>query len=116
MEYRQGHIYLADLNPTKHKEEPAKVRPVLVIQNDVLNEVGHPSTVIIPLTTNIKSGFKLLRLRVTKRDKLERDSDILIDQIRSIDNKRFMSDSICFLKDKELESVLDLICNIMKRI
>jgi mRNA interferase MazF len=43
MKIRRGVLYLADLDPARGTET-GKLRPVLVIQTDLLNEVGHPST------------------------------------------------------------------------
>lgn len=82
-----GEIWLADLNP-KMGTEPGKTRPVLIIQNQALLDIGHPSTLIIPLTTNLIEDAEPLRIRILAQGNLEQDSDLLIDQIRAIDNKR----------------------------
>lgn len=52
MRVRRGVLYLADLNP-RSGAEPGGNRPVLVIQNDLLNEAEHPSTWILPCTTRL---------------------------------------------------------------
>jgi mRNA interferase MazF len=78
---------LADLNP-RHGTEPGKVRPVLIVQNQALLDIDHPSTLVIPLTTNLVDDALPLRVRVKAQDRLEKDSDLLIDQFRSIDNAR----------------------------
>ena len=81
-------IYLADLNPT-HGTEPGKVRPVVVIQTDLLNNT-HPSTIICPITTGITKEADILRVHLSHKESgLSNDSDILVDQIRAIDNRRF---------------------------
>ena len=88
MKLEKFHIYLADLNPWLGTE-PGKVRPVVVVQTDLLNNT-HPSTIICPLTTNISHDSKILRIHLSKKESgLEKDSDILVDQIRAIDNRRF---------------------------
>ncbi|MEI7493266.1 MAG: type II toxin-antitoxin system PemK/MazF family toxin [Alphaproteobacteria bacterium] len=84
-----GEIWLADLNP-QSGTEPGKLRPVLIVQNQVLLDIFHPSTVIIPLTTNLIERAEPLRIRIDALSQLEKDSDLLIDQIRSIDNKRLV--------------------------
>lgn len=84
-----GEIWLANLNPGKGTE-PGKTRPVLIIQSQALLDAEHPSTLIIPLTTNLIDSAEPLRVRVKAGDRLEKDSDLLIDQIRAIDNKRFL--------------------------
>ena len=47
---KRGEIRLADLNP-RRGTEPGKTRPVLIVQAQALLDAGHPSTLIIPLTT-----------------------------------------------------------------
>lgn len=83
----RGSVWLANLNPGRGTE-PGKTRPVLVVQNQALLDAGHPSTVIIPLTTKLIDDAEPLRIRVKASGSLENDSDLLIDQIRAIDNRR----------------------------
>ena len=82
-------VYLADLNP-RRGTEPGKVRPVVIIQTNLLND-SHFSTLICPVTTGVVPQADFLRVHLTARDSgLEKDSDILVDQIRAIDNNRFL--------------------------
>ena len=85
--YNFGEIWLADLNP-RIGIEAGKTRAVLIWQNQILLDIFHPSTIILPLTTKLIKDSAPLRIRVNAREKLEKDSDIMVDQIRSIDNKR----------------------------
>ena len=87
---KQYDIWLADLSPGRGTE-PGKIRPVLIVQNNFVILEGHKSTIVCPLTTNLTNDARILRIRL-KRDQTEilKDSDILIDQIRAIDNKRFI--------------------------
>lgn len=88
MDIERGWFYLADLNP-RRGAEPGKTRPVFVVQTDLLNRQGHPSTVIIPLTTNVQDDAEPLRVRVKAGSPgFSADSDLMIDQIRAIDNQR----------------------------
>ena len=87
MKYKQFDIWLADLNPTIGTE-PGKTRPVVIIQTDLLNET-HISTIICPITTNINPEAEILRIELQKTQ-LPKPSDILVDQPRAIDNKRFI--------------------------
>ncbi len=83
-----GHVYLADLNP-RFGTEPGKIRPVVVVQTDALNPY-HLSTLVCPLTTQIDDQETLLRVAVPKGvSGLNAASDILVDQIKAIDNQRF---------------------------
>jgi mRNA interferase MazF len=86
---RRGFLYLADLQP-RLGTEPGKVRPVLVIQTDLLNGVGHPSTWVLPCTTRL-SGGNLLRVSLPRRIAGNpKDCEVMIDQSRAIDNRRFV--------------------------
>ena len=89
MKYKQFDIWLADLNP-RFGTEAGKIRPVLIVQCDILNQV-HPSVIVCPITTNIKKNARILRVNMQKGNGgLEKESAIMIDQIRAIDNKRLL--------------------------
>lgn len=84
----QYEIWIADLEP-RSETESGKVRPVVVIQTELLNNL-HPSTIVCPITTNVNPEPEILRVHLKKgTSNLKEDCDILIDQIRAIDNKRF---------------------------
>lgn len=88
MQTKQYEIWIADLNP-QIGTEPGKTRPVLTIQTNLLNKIPHPSTIICPITTNIKKNTEILRVHLKKGTaNLSQDCDIMIDQIRAIDNNR----------------------------
>ncbi len=83
-------IWLANLQPGIGTE-PGKIRPVLVVQTDFLNDIEHPSTLICPLTSKIKKNAYPLRVFMNADEgNLIQNSDILIDQLRAIDNRRFI--------------------------
>ena len=87
---KQYEIWVADLNPQKGTE-PGKTRPVLVIQTNLLNKIPHPSTIICPITTNVEKDAEVLRVHLLKgMANLKEDCDILIDQIRAMDNTRLI--------------------------
>jgi len=87
---KQYEIWVADLNPQKGTE-PGKTRPVLVIQTNLLNKIPHPSTIICPITTNVEKDAEVLRVHLLKgMANVKEDCDILIDQIRAIDNTRLI--------------------------
>jgi mRNA interferase MazF len=90
MKIRKFHLYLADLSP-RFGTEPGKRRPVVVLQTNLLNDAQHPSTIICPVSTRVIQGSEILRVHVVKKGtRLKKDSDILVDQIRAIDNRRFV--------------------------
>ena len=83
----RGEVWLADLNPPRGTE-PGKTRPVLIVQSQGLLDADHPSTLIVPLTTRLVEAAEPLRLRVLAAGELRQDSDLLLDQLRAIDNRR----------------------------
>jgi mRNA interferase MazF len=109
---KHGQIWLANLNPTRGAE-PGKTRPVLIIQNQVLLDVEHPSTLIIPLTTHLINNAEPLRLRIRAKDKLEKDSDLLIDQVRAIDNKRLITGVLLQCTDNFMQQVYRAIHDVL---
>ncbi len=89
MRIRRGALCLAELTP-RRGSEPGKVRPVLVVQTDLLNEAGHPSTWVLPCTTRL-TGENLLRVELPPGIAGNRQAcEIMIDQSRAIDNRRFV--------------------------
>ena len=113
--FKKGEIYLANLNPKKKGNEIGKLRPILIYQTNLLNEVEHLTTIVLPLSTYLIDNSYPLRFRIKKRDALEKDSDIVIDQIRAIDNKRIIPNLLTKLTqdelitiDKQVKIVLDI--------
>jgi mRNA interferase MazF len=113
MKIKQFEIWIADLNP-RMGTEAGKIRPVIIVQTDLLNK-EHPSTIVCPITTNVKPDSEILRVHLKKlMFGLKEDCDIMIDQVRAIDNKRLVKkvgvvDSDTADKMREnLKIVLDL--------
>ena len=98
---RRGEIRLANFNPSK-STAAGKVRPCLVIRGDLLNEADHPSTTVIPLTTQVTPAAAPLRLKIQSRDRLLEDSDLMIDQVRTIDNRRLTGDVLATLTNRAM--------------
>ena len=115
MQVKRFEIWIADLNP-QIGTEPGKTRPVLIVQTNLLNKVSHPSTIICPITTNIQKDTEILRVHIRQgTSSLNENCDIMIDQVRAIDNKRLIK-KIGELEDhlskqviENLSIILDLI-------
>ena len=94
---KRAQVWEVDFEPQTHKEEPGKRgRPALVIQTNILNGAGHATTIVIPGTTNVYrdeqgDGYPL-RVSVGKLGSMKQETDLLIDQIRTISNQRLMGD------------------------
>lgn len=82
---------------------------MLIIQIQALLDVDHPSTLIIPLTSNLIDNAEPLRMRVIAGSKLKIDSDPLIDQIRAIDNKRLIEGTLHKCEEDFLKRVQECI-------
>ncbi|QOP42596.1 type II toxin-antitoxin system PemK/MazF family toxin [Sulfurimonas sediminis] len=91
--FKRGSVYLA------------KTRPVLIIQTDLLNATQHTTVTILPLTTQLIDNSYPLRYRLKKREKLQQTSEILCDQIRTIDINRLATQAIATLTQQELYEV-----------
>jgi mRNA interferase MazF len=94
---QRGQLWEVDFEPQTHKEESAKRgRPALVIQTNILNAVGHPTTIVIPGTTQVYrdaqgDGYPL-RVSLGTIGKMKDETDLLVDQIRTISNRRLIGD------------------------
>jgi len=84
---KRGEIWLVNLNPTLG-HEINKIRPAVIIQNDDGNEHS-PLTIIAPITSNIENIYPF-NVFLEKGNGLEKDSKVLLNQIRTIDKKRLM--------------------------
>ncbi len=104
----RGEVWLANLDPPRGAE-PGKTRPVLIVQAQALLDAGHPSTLIIPLTTNVVADAGPLRVGVPAVDGLRRSSDLLIDQLRAIDNRRLVQGPLTSLSSALMGEVTDAI-------
>ncbi|GGB11433.1 hypothetical protein GCM10011496_35450 [Polaromonas eurypsychrophila] len=97
LKLKRGQVWEVDFEPQSHKEEPGELsRPALVIQTNVLNSAWHATTIVIPGTTNTYrdaqgDGYPL-RVALGKLGKMQEETDLLIDQIRTISNRRVMGD------------------------
>jgi transcriptional modulator of MazE/toxin, MazF len=89
MKIKRGEIVLVNLEPVVGSEQ-GRIRPVLVIQNDISNEFS-PTTIIAPITSKVYKKEYPTNVFIPKQDsKLDKDSTILLNQIRTIDKSRII--------------------------
>lgn len=89
MEITRGHLYVVDFNP-RIKTKPGKLQPALVIQSDLVNEAGYPSTIVIPTTTRLVDNPGILRLHIKKgQGGIAHNSDLLLGQLITVSNDSF---------------------------
>jgi mRNA interferase MazF len=102
---KRGDVYFADLSPVVGSEQGG-VRPVLVIQNDIGNRFS-PTIIVAAITAQIQKAKLPTHVEIdAKRYGFERDSVILLEQIRTIDKQR-LTDKITHLDDEMMEKVDD---------
>ncbi|KAA9017103.1 type II toxin-antitoxin system endoribonuclease NdoA [Niallia endozanthoxylica] len=100
---KRGDVYFADLSPVVGSEQGG-VRPVLVIQNDIGNRFS-PTVIIAAITAQIQKAKLPTHVEIdAKRYGFERDSVILLEQIRTIDKQR-LTDKITHLDDEMMDKV-----------
>jgi mRNA interferase MazF len=117
--FKRGQIWEVDLEPQSHKEEPGKrKRPALVIQTDLLNDSGHPTTIVVVGTSQVRrdKDYFPLRLALPHQLGLPMETDLLIDQVRAISNRRFMGDQpLTLLNPAQLKRVEEALKLLMGR-
>ncbi|WP_457596602.1 type II toxin-antitoxin system PemK/MazF family toxin [Hydrogenimonas sp.] len=106
MKLERGGIYLVDFGVRYQAERSGlgKIRPALVWQNDLINAhldaAPFPSVIVIPCTTDLKGGR--FRVRLHARDRLERESELIVPWICSVDLGRFVeAEALTFLDEEE---------------
>ena len=100
---KRGDIFFADLSPVVGSEQGG-TRPVLIIQNDTGNR--HSPTVIAAAITS-KTGKPPLPTHIFLAGKsvgLDRDSVILLEQVRTLDRSR-LRERMGHLDQKAMQAV-----------
>jgi len=101
---KRGDVFFADLSPVVGSEQGG-VRPVLVIQNDIGNRFS-PTVIVAAITAQIQKAKLPTHVEIeAKKHGLEKDSVVLLEQIRTIDKQR-LTDKITHL-DEELMRRVD---------
>ena len=83
---KRGDIFSIDFEPVIGSEQ-GKVRPALVIQNDVGNQYS-PTIIVAPITTGSQSHFPVNVLVQAPEAGLTNHSLVLLNQIRTVDRRR----------------------------
>ncbi|AIY04400.1 MULTISPECIES: type II toxin-antitoxin system PemK/MazF family toxin [Terrabacteria group] len=100
---KRGDVFFAELSPVVGSEQGG-TRPVLVIQNDIGNRFS-PTVIIAAITAQIQKAKLPTHVEINaKKYGFERDSVILLEQLRTIDKSR-LTDKITQLDDTLMEKV-----------
>lgn len=101
MMHKHGEIVLVNLNPQKNNEA-SNVRPCVVVSDTDVNEILDRVT-IISCTTNIL-GSGLFRIHLSPRESLEKECEVMIEQVRGVSKKRILQ-SLGFVDDAEMKKI-----------
>ena len=107
MDYKRGDIVIVNLNPKKG-HEVGKIRPAVIISDNDANQILD-TVILLPLSSDLLDNMAPYRYRISKREKLAKDSDILINQIRTLSKKR-IGEKIAELTEEEYEEVVTCLC------
>ncbi|TLM97821.1 type II toxin-antitoxin system PemK/MazF family toxin [bacterium] len=100
---RRGDVFFADLSPVVGSEQGG-TRPVLILQNDIGNQYS-PTTIVAAITSQISKAKLPTHVEVSARTSgLEKDSVVLLEQIRTIDKSRLM-EKVASLNEDVMERV-----------
>jgi mRNA interferase MazF len=100
---QRGDIFFANLNPVVGSEQGG-TRPVLILQNDIGNRYS-PTTIVAPITSRIRKAKLPTHVELsTKEYPIERDSVILLEQVRTIDKRR-LKEKVAQLDEKTMAKV-----------
>ena len=101
---RRGEIWTANLNPNTGSGT-GKIRPVLLLQDDVLTTAGLPTILIVPMTTQFRPGTAALRVAISARDRLRADCYAMVEQVRAVDRGRIGEGPLAVLTPDEIARV-----------
>lgn len=104
---KRGEIYLVDFGK-KYNSEFGKIRPALIIQNDIANrnieKVSFKGVTVIPMTTYITGGD--VRVKVEVREDLKKESELCINEMCTLDLSRIQIEKcLTVLTPSEMDEV-----------
>ncbi len=103
MNVQRGEIYFADLSPVVGSEQGG-VRPVLIIQNDIGNRFS-PTVIVAAITAKIQKAKLPTHVEISSKDyNIEKNSVILLEQIRTLDKQRLI-DKITVLDSNKMKKI-----------
>ena len=101
----RGGIYLAKLNPSK-ESEIGKVRPVIILNSQIILNVEPPIVFICPLSSKSHEAFADLHVKISAGDGLNNDSFALVEHCRSISISRLNYPRISQISAVEISTII----------
>lgn len=106
----KGDLVLINFNPIKG-QEMGKLRPAVVVSNEQDNELL-PTIIVIPLSTVLLNDSEPYRMRIKARDRLEKDSDACVNEVRALSKVRVV-ESLGSLNVSELKQLVSCLCQVL---
>ena len=97
-------MWVANLNPNRGREV-GKVRPAVIVQGDWLSAAQSHTVVVLPLTSDVRREVEPLRVTIGARGGLREDSQVLVEQPRTLDRRRLGEGPLTELSDEEMARV-----------
>ena len=107
MGYKRGDIVIVNLNPKKG-HEVGKIRPAVILSDDDTNDILD-TLIVLPLSTDLVDDMEPWRMRLNARSGLRHNSDILINQIRTLSQQR-IGEKIAELSSDEYARIVKALC------
>ncbi len=101
---KRGEVWVANLNPNQGAEV-GKIRPVLIIQEDAFTREGADTVIILPISTKLRPGLEHYRVTLPIRDRLLKESQVIIEKPRALDRRRFGEGPLTALTNDEMTAV-----------
>ena len=104
MNIKKGNIFLVNLEPVLGSEQ-GKIRPCLIIQNDIANEFS-PTTIVVPITSTIPDKqYPTVVIIEPQESGLDKASTVLCNQIRAISTKDRIIKKLGNLKPSTMKKI-----------
>jgi mRNA interferase MazF len=107
MDFKRGDIIIVNLNPKKG-DEVGKIRPAVIISNDDENKILD-TVILMPLSTDLIDNMEPYRMRIPQRENLKEDSDLLINQVKTLSKLR-IKEKIATVTDEEYKNIIQNLC------
>lgn len=101
----RGGVYLARLDPAKGAEV-GKLRPVVVLTDQLLLDVSPPHVFVCPLSGRSDPDYRALHLALPARDSLKVESYALVEHCRAISIRRLQSERLAKLEIEEMNEII----------
>ena len=101
---KRGEIWVARLSPSQ-SGEVGKIRPVLILQDDSLIQEGSETLIVLPLTSQVRPGIQHLRVTLSVRGRLLKESQVIVEKPMTLDSRRFGEGPLTALTNDEMTAV-----------